>query len=336
MIAQWEPVGLLVKRSAAVAAGAYAASVVVRYLWSRRQSRRRTTPNPEEARELYTRDGFVVVRGLLSADDLAALRADLTHTANRVAASRGLRSSAPFEAAVAEFEAKDPGFGAALHAAMALTPAVAALWRHPRLLEAVHQLTGWPAIAAHPIFNIRPKSPSARELNYGMHQDLAFWPQLARQVGVCACWLPLVPVGHHNGTLQLIRGSHAPRRVFQHHLAPDGSTAPCILAADQPAGERVLAELEVGDCVFFQEYTVHGGCGPNTSSGVRWAVDLRWQSLEQPNFLTGLADCVKLWDEDEGSACVDTTAWAASWAEQERVRKGERAWETQWPPTPES
>lgn len=286
----------------------------------------------------YDRDGFVIAGGVVPRADLEPIKADLERLTHAVALKRGLQAppSAPmgFADAVARYEDSDTGFAAALHEEMELTPAVAQLWGHQRLLRAVAALTGWEAIAAHPIFNIRPKAPSGKELNYGMHQDPAFWNERALGVGVVACWLPLVDVGRANGTLQLIRGSHQRRRLFPHRLAPDGSYAPFIPRGQLPQGECVLAEISPGDAVFFQEYTVHGGCGPNKTRGVRWAVDLRWQSHHDPNFLTGQHDTVKLWDSAAGAATVDVPSWAASWRRQELARKAGAAWKELWPPTP--
>lgn len=273
----------------------------------------------------YARDGFIIARGVIPPADLEPIKADLEHLTRTVASQRGLASPPQgtpmaFADAAAYYEQADAGFGAALHSAMGLTPSVAQLWRHKKLLNAVNSLTGWDAISAHPIFNIRPKAPCAKELNYGMHQDPAFWNTRALSVGVVSCWLPLVDVGRENGTLQLIRGSHRHRRLYPHHLAPDGSYAPFISRAHIPDGDCVLAEIGPGDAVFFQEYTVHGGCGPNTTRGVRWAVDLRWQSHRHPNFLTGAHDTVKLWDSTSGAAAVDIPAWAAAWRKQELAR----------------
>jgi len=284
--------------------------------------------------ESFRRDGFVIVRGLLPAGDLDGIKSDLQELTKRVAEVRNLevdRANSDFEVAVAELERKDSGFAAALHREMLLTASVAAIWRHPTVLKIVHELTGWDTIAAHPIFNIRPKAPSGKELNYGMHQDPAFWGQSAASIGVVACWLPLVPVSRENGTLQLIRSSHDHGQLFQHYLAPDGSYAPFISEEDQPAGERVVAELNVGDAVFFHQLTVHGGCGPNLSNTVRWAVDLRWQHHKDINFFSGLRDSVKLWDVEEGCLDVDVVHWASKWKCQENSRKALKAWEHDWP-----
>eukprot|EP00931_Biecheleriopsis_adriatica_P115238 TRINITY_DN91056_c0_g1_i1.p1 TRINITY_DN91056_c0_g1~~TRINITY_DN91056_c0_g1_i1.p1 ORF type:complete len:294 (+),score=54.84 TRINITY_DN91056_c0_g1_i1:59-940(+) len=280
----------------------------------------------------FERDGFVIVRDILSTKDLEPIKEDLNTLTRAVAAERSLDCEhLSFEKAVAVMEAADPGFGAALHKAMTLTPAVSRLWQHPELLQAVHALTGWQSIAAHPIFNIRPKSPSARELNYGLHQDPAFWGEDAASIGVIACWLPLVSVSSLNGTLMMIQASHKAQKLYQHFLSPDGALAPFIPDTHLPSGERVLAELSPGDAVFFAQHTVHGGCGPNRSDLVRWAMDLRWQSHGDPNFLTGEMDTVKLWDVQGGSADVDVACWAAGWAQQERRRKADRAWEKSWP-----
>lgn len=286
---------------------------------------------PERLREDFDRDGFVIVPGLLPPSALEAVCTDLQQLTQRVAEKCGLScEDSSLERAVAELDAAHAGFGAKLHEEMALTDAVVELWRHPSLLEMVHALSGWEAIAAHPIFNIRPKTPSARELNYGMHQDPAFWGKEAASIGVVACWLPLVPVSSLNGTLQVIRGSQLSEKVYQHFLSPDGALAPFIPEECLPPGERVVAELSPGDALFFSQLTVHGGCGPNRSDSVRWAVDLRWQSHAEANFLTGRCDTVKLWDMTMGPMEVDAVNWSATWARQEKQRKTERAWERDW------
>ncbi|CAE7355225.1 CALS12 [Symbiodinium natans] len=280
---------------------------------------------------MYFYVGFHLMLTMASVS-LHALKDELCDLTLRLAKERGLDAAdARFSTAVSGLEAADPGFGAALHQAMSLTPAIADLWRSRELIEAVHNLTGWRSVAAHPIFNIRPKSPSARELNYGLHQDPAFWGEAAAGIDVVAAWLPLVHVSRENGTLQLICGSHKRPGLYRHFLSPDGAMAPFLPEESLPSGERILAELSPGDAVFFSQRTVHGGCGPNLSSAVRWAVDLRWQNPADRNFLTGQRDAVKLWDTECGLQEVDVEKWAAAWKEQEQLRKAGRHWEAAWP-----
>ena len=133
-----------------------------------------------------------------------------------------------------------------------------------------------------------PGTPSQTE----WHQDLNFWPFEGRQI--CSVWAPLDAVTRENGTLEVVRGSHAwydrpmarvPLFGDRAGQPKDTENASAANVDDAPAqpdieGHRaefdiVSWELDPGDVVVFQSLVLHYASG-NPTPGRRRALSTRW------------------------------------------------------------
>ncbi|CAM5593039.1 phytanoyl-CoA dioxygenase family protein [Streptomyces abikoensis] len=240
--------------------------------------------------ELLASDGYLFLRGVLPAQDVAAVRRHVLDVADaagwlRPAASGRILPEADPAAAVWD---PDPAYRAVHRQLFAHRP-VHALMHHPALLDLMADLTGCSEPLVHPrkvIRAVHPR-PAAGSVVGGWHQD---YPEIQGSAGTLTAWTPLAPVGLGTGALALVPGSHRDG-VLPLRLAPTGAGWE---AATDPAAART-AELRPGDILIFTAHTVHRGT-PNTGRGLRMSVDVRYQCPSEPISET----CLELRDESYG------------------------------------
>ncbi|MEM9812760.1 MAG: phytanoyl-CoA dioxygenase family protein [Pseudomonadota bacterium] len=107
------------------------------------------------------------------------------------------------------------------------------------------------------------------------HQDLAYFDF---EGTMCVLWLPLEPVTKDNG-IAFVKGSHLWDKLFMRVRFADGHPSfepqtvagktyhpPPDVNADPSAFELLQWDLELGDCIYFDMRTLHGGLSTVTPS----------------------------------------------------------------------
>ena len=117
------------------------------------------------------------------------------------------------------------------------------------------------------------------------HHDISYFDFTG---AMCVLWLPLEPVTKDNG-ITFVRGSHLWDKLFLRtrfadgHLGGDATTevngerydlAPDI-EADPDAYDLVQFDLDVGDCLYFDMRTLHGGLSTHTTTDTSRRYTLR-------------------------------------------------------------
>ena len=105
------------------------------------------------------------------------------------------------------------------------------------------------------------------------HQDLAYFDF---EGTMCVLWLPLEPVTKENG-IAFVRGSHLLDQLFMRVRFADGHPSyesqhvagltyhpPPDVNADPDAYDLLQWDLELGDCIYFDMRTLHGGLSSTT------------------------------------------------------------------------
>lgn len=100
------------------------------------------------------------------------------------------------------------------------------------------------------------------------HQDLSYFDF---EGTMCVLWLPLEPVRKENG-IAFVRGSHLWEKLFMRVRFADGHPSyeptqvagltyhpPPDVNADPAAFDLLQWDLDMGDCIFFDMRTLHGG-----------------------------------------------------------------------------
>jgi ectoine hydroxylase-related dioxygenase (phytanoyl-CoA dioxygenase family) len=203
-------------------------------------------------RRAYHDHGFLVVRGVFSAGEVARAVAEAERLVRRtdLIDQRNLRCRWQLHCDQGEclFETFDP--------VIDIAPVCARLAHHPRLLSILGELYGEPARLFKDKLIFKP--PGAR--GYDLHQDYIAWPDFPRSFVTAA--VAIDPCGLDNGCTVAYPGYHrggclSPEDGDYHPLPPetvDESTA-------------VPLELEPGDVAIFGCFTPHRSA-PNSSR--RW------------------------------------------------------------------
>lgn len=116
------------------------------------------------------------------------------------------------------------------------------------------------------------------------HHDMAYFDF---EGTMCVLWLPLEPVTKENG-IAFVRGSHRWDKLFMRVRFADGhpSFEPQVVAgrayhpppdvnADPDAYDLLQWDLDLGDCIYFDIRTLHGGLASVTPGGTSRRFTLR-------------------------------------------------------------
>ena len=201
----------------------------------------------------YQRDGFVLVRGLWTLDEVQAVL-DRAMELNRRVAIPGCFSAEP--------DAADPlaRFPRMMHPHR-VDDLCLRMLRHAPTVAAMEQLMGQPAIGAQTMIYFKP--PGARGQDF--HQDNYYLK--SEPIPCAASWTALERIDSQNGGMSVIPGSH--RRGLLPMAPTDRTRSFTPDAAPVPAGmSPVLIEMAPGDVLFFDGLLIHGS--PPNESGDRW------------------------------------------------------------------
>src|SRR3990172_1242909 len=167
----------------------------------------------------FDSEGYVILRGLLGADVLTEVHAEMEGLVDRCAERllaegkvRDLMKQESFETRLARLyetcmDDAPKSFRPELHLA-----GLYGLFFHSGLLDIVESFLG-PEIRLYPNYTVRPKLPDHEATRVLWHQDGGYTEaggaegpvDILRMVNV---WAPLVPAREENGCMQFIPGTH--------------------------------------------------------------------------------------------------------------------------------
>jgi ectoine hydroxylase-related dioxygenase (phytanoyl-CoA dioxygenase family) len=200
------------------------------------------TPLTQSERDRYHTDGFLLLRGVFSPEEAAALQEEADRLLLRadLMDSDNIRCRWQNHADTGEcrFDCFDP--------VIDLSDLCESTARDPRILEAVSALYGEQACLFKDKLIFKP--PGAQ--GYAMHQDYISWPSFPKSFVTVI--VAIDPAGPESGATEVFPGYHqsgclSPLDGMYHELTPE--------RVDFSKG--VVLNLEPGDIAIFSGYTPH-------------------------------------------------------------------------------
>jgi len=236
-----------------------------------------------ELKRDFRRDGYVIVRQAVPANDLGELMQEFRDIFRLQMTRHGIVEKAAadgvFDLALARLF--DLSIASYLGAARLIQylPSLHRLGAGGPLLDLMSGLgIGRPVISTRPVVHIVSDDlvvPGGYHRT-PPHQD---WRSVQGSIDAVTAWLPLGPVASGQNTLEVIPGSH------RHGLLP---TNPHAFGTEvEPGrfgdGDFVPIDADPGDVVLFSMFLIHR-TGKGQGGGVRWAVSYRYNNLDEPSF----------------------------------------------------
>jgi ectoine hydroxylase-related dioxygenase (phytanoyl-CoA dioxygenase family) len=211
----------------------------------------------DEQKAQFERDGYLIVRGLLSQEEATTIR-DAFMKMNEEGPVPGLSEINP------NYRPEDPlSFYPRMmhphrHSELPVGDLAMRYMLDSRIQSVLEELFGEEAVAAQSMFYFKP--PGAR--GQDLHQDNFY---LRVSPGTCmAAWVAIDDVDKENGGMMVVPGSHVLDIVCPSKA--DTSVSFTIDHVDVPEGMHTAdANMKAGDVLFFNGSVIHGSY-PNTST----------------------------------------------------------------------
>jgi phytanoyl-CoA hydroxylase len=241
----------------------------------------------KEQMQFYNEEGYLVIPGLLSDEELEPARAAMNDKVSMIADGlyeAGLITDKlehrPFKYRLAELfnDRTADDFLKYGRSWRDRLPGYFHLMSNPRILDAVESLIGG-ELFSNPVYNVRPKIPKVAAGAVPWHQDKSYWPD-ANSNPVITVWIPLVDANEVNGCLHIKPKTHR-TRLLEWHQEHETGTGYTALREDQLGKTKTVSlPVKAGSAILFNDRCLHMST-PNLSDEVRWSVDLRYQPTDQ-------------------------------------------------------
>jgi len=190
----------------------------------------------------------------------------------------------------------------AFYHALRYLPSTTQLACSPLLLDISKQLKlVQPAVMRS--YNLRMDMPNEQQFMFHWHQDITY---LLGSKNSVTYWVPLTPVNEHQGSIELIEGSHRHGLVPFHYTGEGSpplskSMSPKDICLDaEPTGDAKTIEAEPGDIVVFSQFLLHRST-PNHSNQIRWVSQVRHSDFQEADFREAgfpFGDCANVFHHD--------------------------------------
>ncbi|XP_008850110.1 phytanoyl-CoA dioxygenase, peroxisomal [Nannospalax galili] len=231
-----------------------------------------------EQRKFYEENGFLVVKNLVSDDDIQRFRNEFEKICRKevkpvglsvirdvTIAKLGYEPSEKVVLKIQDFQENEE------------------LFRYctlPQVLKYVECFTGPNIMAMHTMLINKPPDSGKKTSRHPLHQDLHYFPFRPSDRIVCA-WTAMETINRNNGCLVVLPGTH--KGTLQPHDYPkwEGGVNKMYHGVQdcKQDGTRVHLVMEKGDTVFFHPLLIHGS-GENKTQGFRKAISCHFASAD--------------------------------------------------------
>lgn len=212
-----------------------------------------SAPMPEtmsDRVEFFRENGFLLLRNLLDAAEVAALKAETDRVAREWESITPVREGFGMEP-TQDQKRVTPTFRK-IGGINAYSDTFAAVLKHPVILDHLHPIIGETILLWRDVVMMKP-ARVGREKPW--HQDSSYWPW--DPMRLVSAMIALDDATPENGCLQIIPGTH--KKPVQHY----GDELQIDLD-EQMQARTLYVPLEAGDCLLFHSLLLHAS-EPNRS-----------------------------------------------------------------------
>jgi ectoine hydroxylase-related dioxygenase (phytanoyl-CoA dioxygenase family) len=228
--------------------------------------------SPDALRERMATNGYLLFRGVLDRDRLAALRRDIVKVTRRLGWTGMDLQPVSEPCVITPMRESDEGFVTGYMEVQKLQ-SFHEMAHDPTLLGIMRQLLGDSAFP-HPLKIARLAFPDHFEASTPPHQD---WPNNQGTLDLTAAWMPLHDLTPDFGGLAILRGSNRYGVLPRAHHLGAGNRCAVIPTEMAEACRWVTTDFAVGDVLLFPSTTVHASLHNASEWHLRLSVDFRYQ-----------------------------------------------------------
>ncbi|KAG7454640.1 hypothetical protein MATL_G00261830 [Megalops atlanticus] len=279
-----------------------------------------------EQRLSYEENGFILIKNLVSEEDIDKFRAEFERICRREVQIPGLVVMRDVAIAKSEFVQDEKAVSKLQD--FQEDPELFRYCSLPQILQYVECFTGPNIMAMHTMLINKPPDAGKKTSRHPMHQDLHYFPFRPADRIVCA-WTAMERVDRRNGCLVVLPGTH--HGTLKEHDYPEwegGVNKMYHGVRDySPDHPRVHLEMEKGDTVFFHPLLIHGS-GMNQTQGFRKAISCHYASADcyyidvKGTTQENIAQEVK--EITTRKYAMDTLTFQDTWTLRGRLVQGER------------
>ncbi|XP_070709759.1 phytanoyl-CoA dioxygenase, peroxisomal [Pempheris klunzingeri] len=231
-----------------------------------------------EQRLSYEENGFILIKNLVSEEDIDKFRKEFEQICRREVKVPGLVVMRDVSIAKSEFVPDQKAVSKLQD--FQEDPELFRYCTLPQILKYVECFTGPNIMAMHTMLINKPPDAGKKTSRHPMHQDLHYFPFRPADKIVCS-WTAMERVNRQNGCLVVLPGTHT--GTLQEHDYPEweGGVNKMYhgVRGYDPQHPRVHLEMEKGDTVFFHPLLIHGS-GMNQTQGFRKAISCHYASAD--------------------------------------------------------
>ncbi|XP_068162944.1 phytanoyl-CoA dioxygenase, peroxisomal [Antennarius striatus] len=231
-----------------------------------------------EQRISYEKNGFILIKNLVSEQDINRFRNEFEKVCRQHVKPLGLVAMRDVAIAKSEFVPDQKAVTKIQD--FQEDPELFRYCTLPQILKYVECFTGPNIMAMHTMLINKPPDAGKKTSRHPMHQDLHYFPFRPADRIVCA-WTAMERVNRQNGCLVVLPGSHT--GTLREHDYPEwegGVNKMYHGVRDyNQQHPRVHLEMEKGDTVFFHPLLIHGS-GMNQTQGFRKAISCHYASSD--------------------------------------------------------
>jgi ectoine hydroxylase-related dioxygenase (phytanoyl-CoA dioxygenase family) len=241
--------------------------------------------NGDALRERAATDGYLFFRGLLSAEAILPVRADLLNVVRQhgwLAQDEGEATGTldvTALAAVPESQMRtDIGVSVAAYDDVQRLESVHRLPHYPQLL-ALYKTLFADEVLVHARHIIRMISPHPAVFPTPPHQE---FPLIQGTQNTWTCWFPMGDCPRSMGSLKVLRGSHKLGYLPLKPAKGAGAIAVQTCPGEEIKDDWIEGDFALGDVLTFNAFTVHKALPSQFADRIRLSFDVRYQPLSEP------------------------------------------------------